>query len=305
MNFISKLTHLVKAKAARVTAAALALAVVAGASFAPAATQTAQAAANLQVHFIDVGQADAMLIRLPNGQNMVIDAGNNADASTVVNYIKGKGISRIDYVIGTHPDEDHIGGLDAVINNFSIGKVYMPNKTHTTQTYQDVINAINAKGVPLYYGKAGVTVLNTTADGKTLKANMVAPVGTSYSDMNDYSIVLRMQYGYTSFLFSGDAETQSETEILNSGQTISANIYKVGHHGSSTSTTQNYLNRINPSVAVISCGLNNNYGHPHQATIDRLKAKGIKIYRTDLQGTIIITTSGSGWLVNKSPWWQP
>lgn len=305
MNFISKLTHLVKAKAARVTAAALALAVVAGASFAPAATQTAQAAANLQVHFIDVGQADAMLIRLPNGQNMVIDAGNNADASTVVNYIKGKGITRIDYVIGTHPDEDHIGGLDAVINNFSIGKVYMPNKTHTTQTYQDVINAINAKGVPLYYGKAGVTVLNTTADGKTLKANMVAPVGTSYSDMNDYSIVLRMQYGYTSFLFSGDAETQSETEILNSGQTISANIYKVGHHGSSTSTTQNYLNRINPSVAVISCGLNNNYGHPHQATIDRLKAKGIKIYRTDLQGTIIITTSGSGWLVNKSPWWQP
>lgn len=305
MNFLSNMTHLFKGKALRATAAAAALALVTTVGLAPVANQKAEAAVNLQVNYIDVGQADAMFIQLPNGKNMVIDAGNNADSSTVVNYIRNKGVSRIDYVIGTHPDEDHIGGLDAVINNFSIGKVYMPNHPVSTQTYQDVISAINRKGLSLYTGKAGITLLNTTADGKTLKLNMVAPVGSSYNNNNNYSIVLRLQYGHTSFLFTGDAETEAENDILNSGATISANILKVGHHGSSTSTSQSFLNRVNPSYAIISVGAGNTYGHPSQTVIDRLKAFGCKIFRTDLQGSIVITTSGSGWLVNKQPWWQP
>ncbi|WP_139492844.1 ComEC/Rec2 family competence protein [Brevibacillus dissolubilis] len=265
----------------------------------------AQAAANLQVHFIDVGQADSFLIQLPNGQNMVIDGGNNADGTTVVNYIKSKGITRLDYVVGTHPDEDHIGGLDTVINNFTVGKVYLPSRTSTTQTYTDLINAIKAKGLTATKAAAGVTILNTTADSKALTAVMVGPVKDTYSTNNNASAVIRLAYGSTSFLFSGDAELEAETDMVNSGRTLSANIYKAGHHGSRTSSSDAYLNKINPSVAVISCGAGNTYGHPHAETISKLQARGIKIYRTDLQGTIIFTTSGSGWVVNKSPWWQP
>lgn len=264
----------------------------------------ASAATNLQVHFIDVGQADSFLIQLPNGQNMVIDAGNNADGTTVVNYLKGKGVTRVDYLVGTHPDEDHIGGLDDVIKNFTIGKLYMPNLTKTTITYTDVINAANAKGLAVTQAKAYTTILSTTANSKTLKANFVAPVASSYSLSNDYSGVIRLTYGTTNFMFSGDAEHDSEADMVASGQTLSANILKVGHHGSRTSSTDAYLNKVNPSVAVISCGAGNSYGHPHAETINKLKARGIKIYRTDLQGTIIFTTTGSGWVVNKSPWWQ-
>ncbi|TCP58303.1 beta-lactamase superfamily II metal-dependent hydrolase [Tumebacillus sp. BK434] len=264
----------------------------------------ASAATNLQVHFIDVGQADSFLVQLPNGQNMVIDAGNNADGTAVVNYLKGKGVTRVDYLIGTHPDEDHIGGLDDVIKNFTIGKLYMPNITKTTITYTDVINAAKAKGLAITQAKSNTTILSTTANSLTLKANFVAPVATSYSLTNDYSGVIRLTYGTTNFMFSGDAEHNSEADMVASGQTLSANILKVGHHGSRTSTTDAYLNKVNPSVAVISCGAGNSYGHPHAETINKLKAKGIKIFRTDQQGTIIFTTTGSGWVVNKAPWWQ-
>jgi competence protein ComEC len=296
-----KMTIIRKLQGALLIALALVLLFSTGST--PLADRAA-AATNLQVHFLDVGQADAFLVQLPNGQNMVIDAGNNEDATTVVNYLRSKGVTRVDYLIGTHPDEDHIGGLDAVIYNFPVGKFYMPNKSTTTQTYQDVINAANAKGLTITQAKAYTTLFNTTANGLTLKANFVAPVNSYYDLTNDYSGVIRLTYGSTTFLFSGDAEAASETDMVNSGQTLTANILKVGHHGSRTSSTDAYLNKVKPAAAVISCGLNNSYGHPHAETISKLQARGIKIYRTDLQGTIIFTTSGSGWVVNKSPWWQ-
>lgn len=289
----------------RTAIAALALTFLAGVT-AAGTTVTAKpagAVTNMLVHYIDVGQADSALIQLPNGQNVVIDAGNNADSTLVVNYLKSKGVTKVDYVIGTHPDEDHIGGLDAVINNFAIGKVYLPARTSTTQTYNDVLTAVANKGLTVTTAKMGVSLFNTTANTKTLEAHFVAPVKTTYTTNNNWSAVVRLVYGSTTFLFSGDAEVQAETDMVNSGQTLSANVLKVGHHGSDTSSTDAYLDKVKPQAAVISCGLNNSYGHPAQTTIDKLKARGIKIYRTDLQGGFVFTSTGSAWSADKSPWY--
>ncbi|MRX71625.1 MBL fold metallo-hydrolase [Bacillus lacus] len=258
------------------------------------------ASANLQVHYIDVGQGDAMLLKLPNGQNMVIDAGDNQYGQSVVNYIKNQGVSHIDYVVGTHPHADHIGGLDDVIKSFSIGKIYMPSQTSTSQTYLDVINAINAKKLTITRAAAGVSIINTTVSGKTFQMFMTGPV-KNYSNTNDNSAVIKAVYGSTSFLFTGDAEHAAETDMINAGYDLRANILKVGHHGSDTSTSTAFLNKVNPSASVISVG-SNSYGHPTSSTINRLLNMGSKIYRTDMNGTVIITTSGSGWLVNKSAW---
>ncbi|CAG9622484.1 ComEC/Rec2 family competence protein [Sutcliffiella rhizosphaerae] len=263
------------------------------------------AASNLQVHFIDVGQGDSILVKLPNGQNMLVDAGDNHYGSTVVNYLRNQNVSRLDYVVGTHPHADHIGGLDDVINTFSIGKVYMPNATANTKTYEDVLLAIQNKGLTITRARAGLTLVNTTVDGKALRVNMLAPVRDSYSNTNDYSAVIRVSYGSTSFLLTGDAEHISESDMVNSGELLSANILKVGHHGSNTSTTDAFLNSVNPSVAIISVGAGNRYNHPTQSTIDKLKARNISIFRTDMNGSVIFTTTGSGWLINKQAWWRP
>ncbi len=263
------------------------------------------ASTNLQVHFIDVGQGDAILVKLPNGQNMLVDAGDNQYGSTVVNYINNQGINRLDYVVGTHPHADHIGGLDDVINSFNIGKVYMPNVTANTKTYEDVLLAIQRKGLTITRAKAGLSLINTTVDGKTLQVYMLAPINDQYSDTNVYSAVIRIVFGTTTFLLTGDAERVSEDEMVNSGEDLSARILKVGHHGSSTSTTDAFLNKVNPSVAIISVGEGNRYNHPTQSTIDKLKARKISIYRTDNNGSVIFTTTGSGWLVNKQAWWRP
>ena len=263
------------------------------------------ASTNLQVHFIDVGQGDAILVKLPNGQNMLVDAGDNHYGNTVVNYIANQGITRLDYVIGTHPHADHIGGLDDVINTFNIGKVYMPNVTANTKTYEDVLKAIQNKGLSITRARAGLTLVNTTVNNRNLQVTMIAPVRDSYSNTNDYSAVIKIVYGSTSFLLTGDAEHVSENDMINSGVNLSASILKVGHHGSSTSTTDAFLNRVNPSVAIISVGTGNRYNHPTQSTIDKLKARNVSIYRTDMNGSVIFTTTGSGWLVNKQAWWRP
>jgi competence protein ComEC len=181
--------------------------------------------------------------------------------------------------------------------------VYMPNKTATTQTYTDVINAIKNKGLTITQAKAGVTLVNTTVDGKALRVYMVAPVASSYSDVNDYSAVVKIEYGTTSFLITGDSELPAETDMINSGQDLSADILKVSHHGSTSSSSDAFLNKVNATVAVISVGPNN-YGHPTSTVINRLKNRGMDIYRTDYNGDIIFTTSGSGWLVNKTAWWK-
>jgi len=249
----------------------------------------------LNVHFIDVGQADSILIQQGN-QSMLVDAGNNADNTLVKNYVSAQGITHLDYVVGTHPHEDHIGGLDYIINSFSIGKIYMPKAPSTTKTYEDVLTAISNKGMKISAPTPGDSFKVGDAT-----VTILAPNSSSYDDLNNYSIVLRVTYGNTSFMLDGDAESLSESQILNKGFNVKADVLKVGHHGSSSSTSLSFLNKVNPKYAIISVGAGNSYGHPTEQTISRLQGKGITIYRTDECGTIVATSDGSSISFNTKP----
>lgn len=240
---------------------------------------------DLKVHYIDVGQADSILIQ-QGKHSMLIDAGNNDDSTLVRDYIKKQGITTLDYVIGTHPHEDHIGGLDYVINAFNIGSIYMPKKTATTKTYKDVLSAIKAKGMGITEPKVGQTLQLGEA-----KITILGP-SKIYDDANNCSIVLRLDFGANSFLFTGDAEEIAEKDMINANLNLKADVLKVGHHGSYTSSSSEFLNKVNPQYAVISVGKDNQYGHPHENILNRYKSLGCKIYRTDLNGTIIITSNG-------------
>lgn len=243
----------------------------------------------MRVHFLDVGQADCILIQMPDDKSMLIDAGNNADEANIVSYIKSLGINKIDILIGTHPHADHIGGMDAVINSFDIGKIYMPKVSNNTKAFERVLLAIKSKGLKVSSAKAG-TVLDA---GPSVKAEILAPNNTSYKELNNYSVVVRIAFGSTAFLFTGDAEKESEDEMLLNGFDVKSTVLKVGHHGSTSSTTAKFLKAVSPKYAVISTGEGNDYGHPHRETLDRLKKAKIQIYRTDKSGTIVFTSDGS------------
>ena len=255
---------------------------------------TVASASKLEAYFLDVGQGDSEILRVGNS-TMLIDAGTNASTNTLLSDIKGLGIRKFDVVIATHPHEDHIGGLDSVINQFPIGKIYMPKVTTTTQTFQDVIKAIHDKGLTVTTPVPGST-FNLGPDTCTI----LAPNSQSYPDLNSYSIVLRVVNGYKSFLFEGDAQTDSEKEMLAKRYTLKSDVLKVGHHGSDTSTSPDFLKAVSPKYAVIEVGAGNDYGHPHQVTLDKLNAAGVQIYRTDLNGIITITSDGSNLNVTTS-----
>lgn len=251
-------------------------------------TTTVLAGKKLTVSYIDVGQADSILIQTPGGKNVLIDAGNNGDASTIVTYLKAQNISRLDYVIATHSHEDHIGSLDTVIKTFDIGQVVMPKESSNTQTFRDVLTAIANKGLKPIEAKAGVKL----DLGSEIYAELLAPNSSGYEDTNDYSAVLRLIYGKNSFLFTGDAEAQSETEMLRLGSQLKADVLKVGHHGSRTSSTAAFLKLVAPKYAIISVGKGNSYGHPTGEALARLSSVGATIYRTDESGTIVCESDG-------------
>ena len=244
----------------------------------------------LRVHYIDVGQGDSELIELPNDEVMLIDAGENDKGGFVADYIRSQGIDKIDYLVGTHPHSDHIGGLDTVIDELEIGKIYMPKASSDTKTFSDVLDAVERKGLSVNSAKAGVEVLN---DGD-LSVTFAAPVRTEYKSLNNVSAVVKIVYKGSSFLFTGDAEEQAEGDIT---ADVRADILKVGHHGSSTSSSWDFLDRVKPSCAIISCGEGNDYGHPHAETLEKLSDIGAAVYRTDLDGTVIIETQGDGYTV--------
>lgn len=240
----------------------------------------------LRVSFIDVGQGDSEFIELPNGETLLIDAGTNETGADVVNYIESLGYSSIDYVVGTHPHEDHIGGLDDVIRTFDVESVYMPKVTADTKTFEDVLDAVDEKGLTINTAKAGVTLV----DGDGLSVKMLAPVLDEYDNTNDYSAVIRIVYDDTSFIFMGDAEQYAEDLITGD---VDSDVLKVGHHGSSTSTGEAFLERVSPSYAVISCGFDNSYGHPHIETMEKLGSLGIPVFRTDEMGTVVAESDGT------------
>jgi len=244
----------------------------------------------LDVYFIDVGQADSILIR-NKGHNMLIDAGNNEDGSKLVTYFKSLGIESFDYVVGTHAHEDHIGGMDDIIKNFNINKFYMPDAITTTKTFEDVLDALELKGIGFNTPEIDSEFSFSDSKIKTLY------VGSDKSDLNDTSIVLKLTYGSNSFLFTGDATSGVEKQILN--KDLSSDVLKVGHHGSSYSSSAQFLRKVNPKYAVISVGVNNTYRHPNQITLDKLEKIGSKIYRTDKDSTILMKSDGVNIKVEK------
>lgn len=245
-------------------------------------------ASPLSVHYIDVGQADSVYISLPDGKTMLIDAGENEDGDTVVNYIKALGVSSIDYLVATHPHADHIGGIDDVINNFDIGTLYMPDAYSNTKTFESVLDAVENNNVKMVRAKNGVYICKES----DLTIKILSPISTHYDETNDYSAVVRIVYGDTSFLFMGDAEKLVERQLISSSEQISSDVLKVGHHGSSTSSCEQFIKAVSPSLAVISVGESNSYGHPHDEVLRRLQGAHIPILRTDLQGTVVVGSDG-------------
>ena len=246
----------------------------------------------LELTFIDVGQADSILLE-NEGHYMLVDAGNNEDGPKLVNYFKNQNIHQFDYVIGTHPHEDHIGGLDNIIEDFDINTFYMPDVITTTKTFEDVLDALGEKNMTLSIPKTNATFKLGDATVKVLY------VGTEdESDLNDTSIVLKVTYQNVSFLLTGDASTKVE-EKLNPAD-LESTVLKVGHHGSSTATNEKFLNTVNPKYAIISVGENNQYEHPHTTVLNTLAAHNITTYRTDQDGTIKVITDGTNIEINTS-----
>lgn len=246
----------------------------------------------IKIHYIDVGQGDSIFIELPNKKTMLIDVGESSKGKIVSSYISNLGYYRIDYVVGTHPHTDHIGGLAYIINSFDIGNIYMPKAISTSKTYENLLNTISQKGLKITTARAGVNIVNE----EKLNINIIAP-NREYSDLNNSSAVVKITYGNRKFLFMGDAETKSENDIITD---VSADVIKVGHHGSDTSSGQSFVNKVNPKYAIIMVGNNNQYSHPYQIIIDRWINSGSKVYRTDINGNIIVISDGNSLDISSS-----
>ncbi|MCI6932788.1 MAG: MBL fold metallo-hydrolase [Tenericutes bacterium] len=240
----------------------------------------------LKVHYLDVGQGDSIFIELPNNETMLIDAAESYQSENIINYLKNLNYQKIDYVIGTHPHTDHIGGLKNIINTFEIGKIFMPKVVSTTKTYESLLMAIKDKNLKINTAKAGTSIIDTD----TLKINILAPNNSIYTELNNYSVVTKITYGTTKFLFMGDAEKLSENEIK---ENVTTDVIKIGHHGSNTSSSIDFIKKVNAKYGIISVGLNNKYNLPKEETITNWENSGTKIYLTSTNGTIRASSDGT------------
>ena len=257
---------------------------------AASAGQTLDENAPLQVHFIDVGQALSVLVEC-DGQFMLYDGGNVDDGSLVVSYLQQQGVEELQYVFCSHAHEDHVGGLAAALAYFPAHHVYAPVTEAETKCFRDFVKYTQQQGLSVEVPAAG-----TVWQLGSATITQLGPVA-QYSDTNDTSLVLRLDYGSTSFLLTGDMEADAERDLVNTGANLKADVLQVGHHGSSTSTSYIFLNSVLPEMGVISCGVNNKYGHPHEETLSILRDAGVDVYRTDLLGTITIGSDGRNYTV--------
>lgn len=240
----------------------------------------------MSVHMLDVGQGDSTFIELPDGTTMLIDAGEKPYGQTVIDYLEKKNCNKIDYLVGTHPHSDHIGGLAQVIKHFDIGAVYLPKKAHTTTTYIDLLAAVKDKGLGVQSARADKNI----ARGDGFSVDILSPVSEDYGDnLNLYSVVVKITHGDKTFLFMGDAETENEREL----EDVSADLIRVGHHGSNTSSGNEFVSRVDAEIAVVSVGEGNSYNLPKQDILNRWTDSGAKLYRTDQLGTVVARCDGN------------
>lgn len=257
------------------------------------------AASGMEVHFIDVGQGDATLIKA-DGHAMLIDAGDNTKGTAVQLYLKKQGVEQLDYLVLTHTDSDHIGGADVMISKLNIGQIILGDFKKDNKTYRELIDSMKSRNMTYVTPEPGAEYeLGNAA------FTIIAPNDT-YGDPNNSSIALIVDYGDSSFLFSGDCEGEAEGDILSNGMNLDVDVYQVGHHGSRTSSTEEFLDAMSPEYAVISCGEGNSYGHPHAQTLNHLRARCIKVFRTDEQGSIVAFSDGTDitWNCSPSDSWQ-
>lgn len=245
--------------------------------------------APLAVHFIDVDQGDSIYIKLPGGEHMLIDAGEYDYGPVVAEYLENMGVDKLDYIVATHPHEDHIGGMTYVIEQMGADVLYMPDASSNTYSFERFLDAIENNNIKVKKAQGGVNILKND----NISIDIISPTREIYEEENDYSAVVRLVYGDTAFLFMGDAEKAVEDELLMMSADISADVIKLGHHGSSTSSSEDFMEAVNPALAVISCGKDNSYGHPHRETVSLLKKLDIPSLRTDELGTVIVGSDGN------------
>ena len=241
----------------------------------------------LQVHFLDVGQALCVLVTDTQGNELLYDAGNEGDAAFIISYLKEMDVERLEYIVNSHPHEDHIGGMDRILEKFEVDQVILSEKAYDSQAYRDVLEILDEKQIDVVYPVSGTVY----ALGE-LSIQILGPLGSEYESTNDYSVIVKVGNKRQSVLLTGDSEATAEHELVEAGVDLQADVFQVSHHGSSTSNTIQYLSKVDPQVAVISVGANNSYGHPDAIILDRLRNMGISTYETDLEGTIVMTLDG-------------
>jgi len=267
-----------------------AIAALASSESEPKTPDVPENSSSMQVHYIDVGQGDCSLV-VCDGQTLLIDAGENGHETEVINYLRSLGIDKLDYIIATHPHSDHIGGLPEVIEEFGMDNIIMPRltkaQTPTTKTYTRMLEEIKKSGAKVIAAKPGSTYTLGTA-----VIDILGPITDDAESLNSMSVVAKITHGENTFMFTGDAETDEEKEIVGTGADLDCDVLKMGHHGSNTSSHKDFLAKVTPEVCVILCGENNDYGHPHREPLERVKKYTDEIYRTDICGDIVITSDG-------------
>jgi len=238
------------------------------------------------VHFIDVGQGDSILVQSRN-HAVLIDAGTASASQNIIGYLESLGVSSLDYVVATHPHSDHIGSMPEILDRFSVWNLWMPDVAHDTAAFERFLDAIERNNLEITTVQAGDTL-----SAGPIRMTAVAPNRSGYANLNDYSIVLHMQFGDTAFLFTGDSEALSEAEMIAAGWNLRANVLNAGHHGSRTSSSAPFLDAVGAQAVVISVGAGNQFGHPHPEVLERFAERNMEVMRTDEWGTIVMATDG-------------